>query len=116
MKSRVRANRWSEEEKLLVEEMRRVRVTMEAKAAWWEIRIASEDTSQPPDILEGIAAYARQQAGVQKELLASFIQLWEDAGLDQDDEWEEVHLEEEGGESEDEDHVEGRGDANDRLL
>ena len=108
LKSRARSSRWSEEVLLLVEEMRRVRVTMEVKAVWWEGKVISADDSLSPEVAEGVSAYARQQAAVQMSLLASFVRRWEGLGVDCDDEeMDELEAEEEGGESEDEVHFVG---------
>lgn len=85
--------------------MRRVKVTMEAKAVWWEGKVTSADDTLSPEIAEGVAAYASQQAAVQRSLLASFVQKWEGVGVGvewEEEETDEREAEEEGGESEDE--------------
>lgn len=63
VKSRARSMRWEEEFLLLQEEMRRVLVWSQWKAAWWEAQ-ALLRTSAPPDILSGIEAYSHKQGHI----------------------------------------------------
>lgn len=61
---------------LLKEEMRRVRKTLEWRAAWWEQRregwIGQDEAMQ-----EGIRAYATRQADIQRGLHTRFTRLWD---------------------------------------
>jgi len=74
-KSKARADRWSEEVLLLVEEMRRVVDFLDWKAAWW-LQQAARRTDAPPDITDGIAAYSAKQFDVMKALALSFVNRW----------------------------------------
>lgn len=75
-KGRARQLRWCEEVLLLQEEMRRIRVTLEAKAVWWEERSLSRPDMDGAGI-EGVRAYALEQAAVQRSLLSHFNRLWD---------------------------------------
>ncbi|KAF9037328.1 hypothetical protein BDZ89DRAFT_1220764 [Hymenopellis radicata] len=110
LKSRARSNRWSEDVNLLKEEMRRIAVTLEARAVWWDAHRESEDTCLELEIKEGIRAYAAQQACVQRTLVDSFGSIWEAGGIEVDDseDWNETNEPEEEDESDDESIV---GDA-----
>lgn len=97
--------RWSEEVKLLEEEMRRIQVTMEVTATRWDGRTEAEDASLSPDIKEGIRAYAKQQAAVQRDLAGSFSRQWQAGGVDTDDldnDWEDIDNLAEGADDEEE--------------
>lgn len=75
-KSRARSMRWNEEELLLKEEMRRVGVTLEWKANWWESRQDGWSTLDGP-VKEGVRAYALEQAGVYRSIAKAFRAMWE---------------------------------------
>lgn len=75
VKARARAFRWDEEVRLLLEEMRRVLVTLRAKAEWWEQRRYSYSGSDTA-LAEGIAAYASGQAQLQRNLANRFENMW----------------------------------------
>ena len=76
MTCRARADRWMEEEELLQEEMRRVVVFLEWKARWWSDKVGTRAGSCPPDIQNGVDAYARKQANVYHEIAVSFASQW----------------------------------------
>ena len=61
---------------LLKEEMRRVRKTLEWRAAWWEQRREGW-TGQDEAMHEGIRAYATRQADIQRGLHTRFTRLWD---------------------------------------
>ena len=65
----------TEEVLLLREEMRRVLDFLEYKAVEWEIRAEARES---PDLatMEGIRAYAVEQAALQRKLALSFRSLW----------------------------------------
>ncbi|PBK63610.1 hypothetical protein ARMSODRAFT_1023811 [Armillaria solidipes] len=75
LKSRARVNRWTEELALMVEEMRRVLVTLEKEAVSWEERRGgyAELTARAS---EGLAAYADRQAALLRQLASWFGTLW----------------------------------------
>ncbi|KAF9032545.1 hypothetical protein BDZ89DRAFT_948234 [Hymenopellis radicata] len=105
LKSRARSNRWTEEVNVLEEEMRRIPVTLEERAIWWDARRESENTELGADIKEGIRAYAAQQAATQRTLVGAFRAIWEAGGIEVDEaeDWNETNEAEEQGDSEDED-------------
>ncbi|KAK7017019.1 hypothetical protein VNI00_018746 [Paramarasmius palmivorus] len=75
-KSFARVRRASEEVEMVREEMRRTAVFLEWRAAQWEdaiTRVASVKGSTR----EGMIAYARKQAWIQRELLRQFIHRWQ---------------------------------------
>ncbi|EDR04507.1 uncharacterized protein LACBIDRAFT_304221 [Laccaria bicolor S238N-H82] len=76
-KSRARHLRWSEEVLLLKEEMRRVRKTLEKRAAWWQAREEPWEGLDRAEA-EGVRAYARRQAVMEKALYECFTRLWDD--------------------------------------
>jgi hypothetical protein len=74
-KSKARADRWSEEVILVVEEMRRVLCYFDWKACWWESQAqARPDVHQ--DIASGLVAYAAKQADVMRGLAVHFAAMW----------------------------------------
>ncbi|KAF9016354.1 hypothetical protein BDZ89DRAFT_918554, partial [Hymenopellis radicata] len=89
--SRARSNRWTEEVNVLEEEMRRIPVTLEERAIWWDARRESENTELGADIKEGIRAYAAQQAATQRTLVGAFRAIWEAGGIEVDEaeDWNE---------------------------
>ena len=73
---RARHLRWWEEVHLLKEEMRRVQKTLEWRAAWWEdLQKGWEGLDEA--MVEGVNAYACQQANVQHMLHTRFRRLWD---------------------------------------
>jgi hypothetical protein len=75
MRTRARADRWSEEVTLVVEEMRRVLCFLKWKSEWWKARTTSRDV---PDIIlqEGLVAYSTKQAQILEALGGRFAAQW----------------------------------------
>ncbi|KAJ3764668.1 hypothetical protein FB446DRAFT_612650, partial [Lentinula raphanica] len=74
-----RARRWMEEVNLLVEEQRRVLVSLEYNAKEWEGRAEYDGPlaeGKDPAHKEGARAYAISQASVFRTLARSFVKLW----------------------------------------
>ncbi|KAJ7575804.1 hypothetical protein C8J56DRAFT_1063043 [Mycena floridula] len=71
-----RVRRWQEEERLLSEEMRRVCVSLQWKANWWEKR--SFIVGFEPERAAGAAALAARQAAVYRAIRERFRVLWKD--------------------------------------
>ncbi|KAJ7494547.1 hypothetical protein B0H11DRAFT_2155926 [Mycena galericulata] len=76
-KAFARVKRWTEEVDLLKEEMRRVPVTLRAKAAWWDGKAVLEGSSL--EHTEGMRAYGARQGNLMRRLAAHFEVMW--AGL-----------------------------------
>lgn len=76
-KTWARSRRWDEEVDLLKEEMRRVLISLEWKACWWEDRrvVAGFTASHR----EGASAYTSSQARLLRGLGKHFQKLWEGA-------------------------------------
>ncbi|KAJ7722771.1 hypothetical protein B0H14DRAFT_3098400 [Mycena olivaceomarginata] len=75
-KTRARAWRWTEEVDLVEEEMRRVLAFLNWKANHWTSLMDERD--EPDEILrEGLTAYAKCQARVQRDLRARFEGNWQ---------------------------------------
>jgi hypothetical protein len=72
-----RTRRWTEEVRLLKEEMRRIPITLLWKAGWWEERSRVEEFEGYH--AEGASAYALRQAALFRGISAHFVELW--AGL-----------------------------------
>lgn len=68
LKSRARANRWSEEVELLEEEKRRTLEFFGWKRRWWGSHLKSSIGGAGLDYAEGFSAYAHSQARVYEEL------------------------------------------------
>lgn len=84
LKSRARVARWTEELRLVEEEMRHVRVTLRWMELWWTARTCLRMTADAA-LLEGSRAYASRQAEIQRDLRETFATLWdnmEDTGND----------------------------------
>ncbi|KAJ3713060.1 hypothetical protein C8R42DRAFT_593680 [Lentinula raphanica] len=84
-KTHARAMRWKEEVCLLVEEKRRVLVTLEHNAKEWEGRATYDgQLSDGKDAAhkEGARAYALSQAAVFRSLARSFVSLWQEVNVD----------------------------------
>lgn len=74
-KTKARAERWSEEVRLLQEEMRRVLEYCSWKGIWWRSRQRDrEDVDR--DVLSGLEAYAHKQATIWERLGQSFGLVW----------------------------------------
>ncbi|KAI6039235.1 hypothetical protein EDC04DRAFT_2868045 [Pisolithus marmoratus] len=72
---------WSEEVKLLQEEMQHTNQFLQYRAEWWEQhREFPNDVLVDSFIREGISAYADQQATLQHKLSNHFSTLWHQAG------------------------------------
>ena len=76
MTCRARADRWVEEEALLLEEMRRVVTHLAWKYREWSGKVGARAGSCTPDVQRGIDAYARKQADIHRELAISFASQW----------------------------------------
>lgn len=74
-KSKARAERWKEEIKLLVEEMRRVIAYFAWKVQWWSIQ-RHRRTDAQMHIRDGAAAYAVKQTMMYKGMARSFATDW----------------------------------------
>lgn len=74
-KSHARAQRWAEEVVLLTEEMRRIIVFLDWKAAWWRDQAERRQDVQP-DVALGLAAYAYRQGDLMENIARSFASLW----------------------------------------
>ncbi|KAJ3714963.1 hypothetical protein C8R42DRAFT_725909 [Lentinula raphanica] len=92
-KTHARARRWMEEVSLLVEERRRVLITLEYNANEWEGRAEYEgplSEGKGEAHKEGARAYALLQASVFRALARSFTELWTGVvGVDEAGEQEE---------------------------
>ncbi|KAI0644979.1 hypothetical protein C8Q79DRAFT_1001590 [Trametes meyenii] len=80
-KAKARAERWEEDEELIVEEMRRTLVSLEERATSWEAIIEKwaqlhSTTPTPTDVLDGLRAYAYRQASIQRGLISRFATMW----------------------------------------
>ena len=74
-KSHARAARWTEEEILVVEEMRQVLHFFMWHKNWWlDQSERREDATS--DIREGLAAYAKKQADILQRLARRFAEEW----------------------------------------
>jgi hypothetical protein len=74
-KSRARAARWTEDVRLLQDEMRRVIVFEEWKAVWWRGQ-AHLRSSEPEDLRHGLAAYAERQAAIHEGIAGGHARHW----------------------------------------
>ncbi|KAI0671900.1 hypothetical protein C8Q78DRAFT_972892, partial [Trametes maxima] len=80
-KAKARAERWEEEEELVVEEMRRVLRSFEHQAEFWDSVVQrrakfSFTIPTPLDIIDGVGAYAWRQARIYRGLLSKFATAW----------------------------------------
>ena len=76
-KTKARADRWEEEVVLLDEEMRRVLVFCNWKAAWWKEQVSLRN-ALPRTLMEGLHAYAGEQAGMELSIHAAWTAKWYD--------------------------------------
>ena len=74
-KTWARVQRWTEEVKLLQEEMRRVLAYLEWKAKWWRLR-ATQRSDVDSALASGLTAYAEKQAVILERLAQKFAKLW----------------------------------------
>ncbi|KAI0694816.1 hypothetical protein C8Q76DRAFT_634374 [Earliella scabrosa] len=73
LNTRARSMRWGEETKLLPEEMRRSLATLRHEENVWLARAAEAATcTNDPKLLEGMVAYALDQAAIRKAMRATF--------------------------------------------
>lgn len=75
-KSHARAQRWSEEVVLVIEEMRRVIKYLDWKASWWRDQATLRSSTARPDIISGLHAYAERQADLMVLMAKSFASSW----------------------------------------
>ncbi|KAJ7824741.1 hypothetical protein B0H14DRAFT_3088701 [Mycena olivaceomarginata] len=109
-KAWARTQRWTEEVRLLREEMCQVPITLRAKAQWWLERRTPPGFEGPE--AEGAAAYATRQAAMYSELAAAFEEMWAPVcDLEVVESEEAVRVEREVEESEDEDELLGPAEA-----
>jgi hypothetical protein len=74
-KSKARADRWSEEVVLLVEEMRRVILFFNWKADWW-IQQGGVRCDVDDGVMDGLHAYAAKQAHIMHAMAHKYAALW----------------------------------------
>ncbi|KAI6142305.1 hypothetical protein EDD17DRAFT_1711602 [Pisolithus thermaeus] len=74
-KARARANRWTEEVELLMEEMRRTDQFLKWHASWWTERINILPVTDN-SLAEGLIAYAHRQASLRHSLKDRFHSMW----------------------------------------
>jgi hypothetical protein len=72
--SKARAERWTEEVDLVVEEMRRVITFLIDKANWWLTQARARGIGG--DIGDGIEAYAMKQSHIMKTMARRFGEKW----------------------------------------
>lgn len=95
-KTWARVRRWREEVDLLKEEMRRVLVSLEYKAAWWDARrsivgyVDGEGMGPTDAHLEGASAYAHSQAALLRRLRDRFAAMWDGNRFGDEERDEEV--------------------------
>lgn len=78
-KSFARAERWSEEVKLLAEEMRRVVAFLSWKQSWWTLQADRRKNAVKDldgDLHSGLEGYALKQADTYRRLAISFTRKW----------------------------------------
>lgn len=64
LKARARRDRWKEEVDLLVTEISRAALFFNNRAEWWN-SLVGRRSQLPPDLLDGLRAYAAHQADIQ---------------------------------------------------
>lgn len=75
-RSRARTQQSREEVHLVLEEMRRVLAFLDHSARAWGERIVARGSDASPSLMEGLQSYANKQILHQKELAATFRELW----------------------------------------
>ncbi|KAF7795842.1 hypothetical protein EIP86_007009 [Pleurotus ostreatoroseus] len=75
LRTRARSRRWSEQVALLEEEQRRTLVSLEGVALEWDRRMLKYSGAEDA-YSQGLAAYAAEQAAVQRGLKAKYRALW----------------------------------------
>lgn len=78
LRSRARAHRFREEVLMILEEQRRVLVSLENDAVIWDRRQAASTTfpDKSPVTVAGLAAYAAEQADLKRRMKEHFRKLW----------------------------------------
>jgi hypothetical protein len=71
-----RADRWTEEYDLLIQEMQRTLAYLQWKSDDWKSRTSLRATTVPSQLRAGLAAYASKQAFIHHELAISFANQW----------------------------------------
>ncbi|KAF7793609.1 hypothetical protein EIP86_004723 [Pleurotus ostreatoroseus] len=110
LRTRARSRRWSEQVVLLEEEQRRTLVSFEGTALEWDQRMHKYSGAEDA-YSQGLAAYAAEQAAVQRGLKAKYRALWSYAVPDNECAVEEgdrpinLNLEDSEEEREDEDDL-----------
>ncbi|KAJ8515113.1 hypothetical protein ONZ45_g7437 [Pleurotus djamor] len=74
--SRARAHRWTEEQDLVVEEMRRVLAWLRWRCTWWKSQGPLQSEAITPDLAEGLIAYAEKQTSILTSLHCRFLKMW----------------------------------------
>jgi hypothetical protein len=74
-KARAKATHWSEEVTLLMEEMQQVKQFLDWQASWWDEQADRWDNLESAQ-REGIAAYARWQVAVRREMCTRCEMQW----------------------------------------
>lgn len=75
-RAKARADRWAEEEELLLEEMRRVLAYCDWKAVWWRSQAERRDGLVPAPVSLGLHAYADKQANVWEGVARRSASYW----------------------------------------
>ncbi|KAH9851013.1 hypothetical protein C2E23DRAFT_733773 [Lenzites betulinus] len=75
-RAKARAERWEEEELLLMEEMRRIIKYCEWKASWWRSRAELRSQTASSSVLQGLRAYAAKQVAVWEGLACRCASWW----------------------------------------
>lgn len=74
-KAKARAERWTEEVQLVQEEMRRTITYCRHRAEWWRSRAALR-RDVPPELADGLAAYAFEHADLEERFAADLERRW----------------------------------------
>lgn len=76
-RSRARAHRWTEEQHLILEEMRRVLEYLKWHANWWDEQgLRRSANGVTPTIQDGLSGYATKQATILRRLRRQFATMW----------------------------------------
>jgi len=78
-RAQARADRYEEEWKLTVEEMGRTLRFFEWKSSWWQSILSERSRSSnppPPDVQDGLRAYAHRQSHTYDSLITLFVSHW----------------------------------------
>ncbi|KAF9487540.1 hypothetical protein BDN71DRAFT_1513879 [Pleurotus eryngii] len=76
VKSRVCAARWTEEQDLVLEEMRRVLAYLKWQENWWKEQATRCSVNITPEVLDGLTAYAIKQGNILCHLHQCFAGMW----------------------------------------